>query len=97
MADATAVFKGISKQPGVSYSVLVPNERALNTCLPLLPGEVAVFVSATESFSLKNINCSINTSLERSHALVKTALSNGIRVRGMHPMKQVMKDMCLAV
>ena len=59
MADHTAVMMGINKQPGVSYPVLVPNLQGLTAALAAGVSEIAVFSSASETFSSRNTNCSI--------------------------------------
>ena len=59
MGDHTDVYKGITMKTGVSYPVLVPNLKGLEKALEVGVKEIAVFGSATESFSKKNINCSI--------------------------------------
>jgi hydroxymethylglutaryl-CoA lyase len=85
MADAAAVMAGIERRAGVSYPVLVPNEKGLEAALAAGAAEVAVFAAASEAFSQKNINCSVKESLERFKpvlARAKEAGANGIRVRG---------------
>ena len=61
MGDNTEVFQGIKKKEGVSYPVLVPNVKGLETALKVGIKEIAVFGAASEGFSKKNINCSIVT------------------------------------
>jgi hydroxymethylglutaryl-CoA lyase len=82
MADATQVLTGIQRQPGVRYSVLTPNLKGLEAALPGRPDEVVVFAAASEAFSRKNINCSIEESIERFVPVVRAAQAAGIRVRG---------------
>jgi hydroxymethylglutaryl-CoA lyase len=82
LADHAAVLAGITKRPGVSYPVLVPNRQGLEEAIKAGAGEIAVFAAASETFSLKNINCSIAESLGRYQGLVAQALRNGVRVRG---------------
>ncbi len=82
MADHAAVMAAIRKQPGVSYPVLVPNMQGLEAALAAGATEVAVFGAASESFSKKNINCSIAGSLARFAPVVATANQQGVRVRG---------------
>lgn len=82
MADNAEVMAGIHRGPGISYPVLVPNTKGLEGALRSGCDEVAVFAAASESFSRKNINCSIDQSLERFAALIETAKQKGIRVRG---------------
>jgi hydroxymethylglutaryl-CoA lyase len=82
MADNAEVMAGISRQPGVRYSVLVPNMRGLEAALPSRPDEVVVFAAASEAFSQRNINCSIAESIERFRPVVAAALAQGVAVRG---------------
>src|SRR5215472_11276434 len=65
LADADEVYKGIQKQPGVHYPVLVPNEKGMERALAAGVKEIAVFTAASESFNQKNINASIAESIER--------------------------------
>jgi len=82
MADNAEVFAGISRRPGVSYSALVPNLVGLNSAVAAGANEVAVFGSASEAFSRKNINCSIEESLQRFAAVIAAARERGLPVRG---------------
>jgi hydroxymethylglutaryl-CoA lyase len=82
MADNAEVMAGIQRQPGVRYSVLVPNLRGLEAALPTRPDEVVVFAAASEAFSQRNINCSITESIERFRPVVEAALAQNIAVRG---------------
>jgi len=82
MADAADVMARIRRRPGVRYPVLVPNLKGFEAALAAGADEVAVFVAATESFSRRNINCSIGESLERVRPVFDAAKSNGVRVRG---------------
>jgi hydroxymethylglutaryl-CoA lyase len=82
MADNAAVMAGISRKPGVRYSVLVPNMKGLEAALPSKPDEVVVFGAATEAFSQRNINCSIAESIERFRPVVAAAHEAGLKVRG---------------
>ncbi len=82
MADTAAVLAGIRRRPGVSYPVLVPNMKGLEAALAADVTEVAVFGAASETFSRKNINCSIAESLDRFAPVCESALANGLRVRG---------------
>src|SRR4029077_3757086 len=63
MADADAVFAGITRRPGTRYMALVPNERGLERALAARVTDIAVFAAASETFSRKNINQSIDESL----------------------------------
>lgn len=82
LADGAEVLKGIDHRTGVSYPVLVPNLKGLTAALKAGAREIAVFGAASESFSQKNINCSIDDSLLRFSDVVKEATNHGLRVRG---------------
>ena len=82
MADAAQVMAGLPRQPGVRYSVLTPNLKGLEAALPGRPDEIVVFGAASEAFSRKNINCSIEESIERFAPVVEAARAQGIKVRG---------------
>jgi len=86
MGDNAAVMAGIRRQPGVRYSVLIPNMKGLDAALSApradWPDEIVVFAAATEAFSQKNINCSIAESFERFAPVVAAAHAQGVKVRG---------------
>ena len=82
MADAAEVMAGITRLPGVRYSVLTPNLKGFEAALSTKPDEIVVFASASEAFSQKNINCSIAESIERFAPVVDAARAAGIYVRG---------------
>jgi hydroxymethylglutaryl-CoA lyase len=82
MADSLEVLKGIRRRPGVSYPVLVPNMRGFESAVAANVDEIAIFGAASETFSRKNINCSIAESLERFAPVAAAAATRGIRVRG---------------
>lgn len=82
MGDNAEVMAGITRQPGVQYSVLVPNLKGWEAAQASQPDEIVVFGAASEAFSQKNINCSIAESIERFAPVVEAALAAGIRVRG---------------
>ncbi len=82
MADAAEVFAGIERPPGVRYSALVPNVAGLERAHRARVGEVAVFAAASESFSQKNINQSIEASLDTYRGVCARAAELGLRVRG---------------
>ncbi len=82
MADNAQVMAGIRKRPGVAYPVLVPNLQGFEAAAAAGAKEIAVFGAASESFSRKNINCSIAESLSRFEPVAAAARSRGIRVRG---------------
>lgn len=82
MADHTEVLEGIRRKPGVSYPVLTPNLKGFEAARAAGATEVAVFGAASESFSKKNINCSIAESLERFRPVADAARQAGVKVRG---------------
>jgi hydroxymethylglutaryl-CoA lyase len=82
MADNTAVMAAVTRRPGVQYSVLTPNLKGLEAALPTKPDEVVVFGAASEAFSQRNINCSIEESIERFRPVVAAAHAAGLKVRG---------------
>ena len=82
MADHTEVLEGIRRKPGVSYPVLTPNLKGFEAARAAGATEVAVFGAASESFSRKNINCTIAESLERFRPVTDAAREAGIKVRG---------------
>jgi len=81
MGDNTAVMAAISRKPGVRYSVLVPNLKGLEPALASRPDEILVFTAASEAFTQKNINCSIDESLERFAPVIDGAHGAGVKVR----------------
>ncbi len=82
MADAAAVFSGITRAPGTRYTALVPNLSGLDRAIEAGVAEVAIFAASTEAFSWKNINQSIDDSLASYRAVCDRALAAGLRVRG---------------
>lgn len=82
MADTDIVFAGIQRHPGVSYPVLVPNLRGLRQAIDAGVKEIAFFASASESFSHRNINCSIEKSFDRLAEIAAAARPGGLRIRG---------------
>ena len=86
MADNAQVMAGIVRKPGVRYSVLTPNSKGLDAAMAvprhLWPDEIVVFAAASESFSQRNINCSLEESIERFRPVAEVARANGIFVRG---------------
>ncbi len=82
MAASAEVLAGIQRRGDVSYPVLVPNLKGLEAALAAGAEEIAVFGAASESFSQRNINCSIAESLERFAPVIETATAQGVRVRG---------------
>ena len=82
LADAADVMEGIHKREGVRYPVLTPNMKGFEAAVAAGADEVAVFGAASETFSRKNINCSIDASLARFRPLCEAAAARGVRVRG---------------
>jgi hydroxymethylglutaryl-CoA lyase len=82
MADHADVLRGIHRRPGVTYPVLVPNMKGFEAAVDAGAEEVAVFGAASETFSQKNINCSIAESLDRFRPVLEAAQQIGVRVRG---------------
>ncbi len=85
MADNADVMNAVQRQAGVRYSVLTPNLKGLEAAVALPPAkrphEIVVFAAASEAFSQRNINCSIEESIERFRPVVVAAHEAGIKVR----------------
>jgi hydroxymethylglutaryl-CoA lyase len=82
MADAAAVFAGIARWPGTRYTALVPNVAGLDRALGAGVSEIAIFAAASDTFSRRNINQSIDESLATYKQVCERALAAGLRVRG---------------
>jgi hydroxymethylglutaryl-CoA lyase len=82
LADAAEVFRGIHRVAGVAYPVLVPNEQGYDRARAAGASEVAVFTAASEAFNQRNINASIDESIERFRPVLERANHDGVRVRG---------------
>jgi hydroxymethylglutaryl-CoA lyase len=82
MADHAEVMAGLPDLPGVSFPVLTPNMRGFDAAVAAGAREVAVFAAASESFSQRNINCSIAESVARFTPIFEAGRQQGIRVRG---------------
>lgn len=82
MADTAEVLAGISRRPGTRYPVLVPNMTGLERAIAAGVEEIAIFGAASETFSQKNINCSIDESFERFRPVAEAAHAANLRVRG---------------
>ena len=82
MADHAEVLRALPQGRGVTYPVLVPNLRGFESAVAAGATEVAVFAAASETFSQRNINCSIAESLERFAPVFSAASAANIRVRG---------------
>lgn len=82
MEHTDQVLASIQRIPECTYSVLIPNIKGFELALPYKPNEIAVFSAASETFTHKNINCSIEESLERFKPIVNKAKEHNISVRG---------------
>lgn len=81
MADSENVFAGITRVAGVCYAALTPNMKGYTRAVSVSASEVAIFASASEAFSQKNINCSISESLERFIPVLQAAKADQQQVR----------------
>lgn len=82
LADATEVYTAIWKKPGVRYPVLVPNLQGYERARAAGAAEIAVFTAASEAFNRKNVNASIDESIERFGPVLERAKADGVAVRG---------------
>ncbi|OCP38476.1 hydroxymethylglutaryl-CoA lyase [Ensifer sp. LC163] len=82
MADASAVMAGIRRRPGTRYTVLTPNMQGFDAALAAKADEMAIFASASETFSQKNINCSIAESIERFRPVAEACRASAVPLRG---------------
>ncbi|CAB3240490.1 unnamed protein product [Arctia plantaginis] len=82
MSDGVDVMKNLKRAPGVNYPVLMPNLKGYEIAKQCNIEEVAIFPAASEGFSQKNLNCSVEESLARFKLVVDQALKDGLRVRG---------------
>ncbi|TWX69447.1 hydroxymethylglutaryl-CoA lyase [Colwellia demingiae] len=82
MATSTEVFEKLNRNQKVTYAALTPNMRGFEAAMAVNADEVAIFGAASESFSQKNINCSIEESLERFAPIMEAAKKANIKVRG---------------
>ncbi len=82
MAGSAEVMTGITRRPGTEYPVLTPNMKGYEAAREAGAEIVAVFGAASESFSQKNINCSIAESVERFIPVIEAAKADGKRARG---------------
>jgi hydroxymethylglutaryl-CoA lyase len=81
LADAEAVYRGITRQSGVAYPVLVPNLRGLERAIESGADHIAVFTAVSETFSRKNAGCTIAESFERLSSVIARALELNFPVR----------------
>lgn len=82
LADSQVVFEGIHKHKAIRYWTLVPNLQGMKAALTAQVGHIAVFGAASETFSQRNINCSIAESIARFTPVIAQAHDAGIKVRG---------------
>jgi hydroxymethylglutaryl-CoA lyase len=82
LAKANQLRKDKKILKDVRYSVLVPNLQGWEEANPLNPDEIAIFASCTESFSFKNINCSIDESFDRFKSVIALAKKRKVKIRG---------------
>ena len=82
LADAEEVYAGITRKPGVDYPALVPNMYGYDRARAAGVTSIAVFTAASEAFNQKNINASIDESIERFRPVLERARAEGVRVRG---------------
>ncbi len=82
MADSAAVYAALPKDEGMRYPVLVPNMQGMQAAMAVGVREVAIFTAASESFTQKNINCTIDESFVRFAPVMDLARAHDVRVRG---------------
>lgn len=82
LADCDTVFAQINRSPAISYSALVPNERGMEQALASGVKSIAVFTAASETFTQRNINCSITESIARFRPVIALAKQNKVTIRG---------------
>ena len=81
LADAAEVFAGITKRPGTRYSALVPNMEGYKRAIDAGATDLAIFAAASETFSQRNTNRSIDASFEEYEQVAKAASTAGLRLR----------------
>ena len=82
MAQSDVLFAELPKDPNIQFSLLTPNIKGFESARAVGCQEVAVFTAASESFTQKNINCSIDESLEKFSDVMAAAKASNIKVRG---------------
>lgn len=82
MAGSDEVYKGIQKRAGVDYSCLVPNPTGFEAAVASGVKSIALFTAASETFCIKNINCTIENSFLRFQEIIPEAKKAGMRIRG---------------
>jgi len=81
MATSSEVMSTITRQPDVVYSALTPNLKGFDAAVDAKADQVAIFTAASEAFTQKNINCSIDESIQRFVPLIEQAKQKNLRVR----------------
>ena len=82
LADAEELLRALPQVPGVRYPVLVPNARGLARAVDLGVTDIAVFLSASDSFARRNLNSDLDSQFAMAEAVVGPAVAGGMRVRG---------------
>ncbi|XP_036321059.1 hydroxymethylglutaryl-CoA lyase, mitochondrial [Rhagoletis pomonella] len=82
MGDNMEVMCGIQKRPGITYPVLTPNLKGFESALAAGANEVAVFGAASDTFSMKNLNCTVAESMKRFKPVLEAAKQANVKVRG---------------
>jgi hydroxymethylglutaryl-CoA lyase len=82
LADAEKLMTGLQRRPGVRYPVLVPNERGFERAMAAGAGEIAIFVSATETFAKQNLGTTLDGAIEMAASVVAASRARGLPVRG---------------
>lgn len=82
MAGSEEVFAGLTRKQGVCYAALTPNLQGYRRAVSVNASEVAIFTAASESFTRKNINCSIAESIDRFAPILEAAKKDKLPVRG---------------
>lgn len=85
MQDHTEVFRGIKSQENfgsINFPVLAPNLKGIQDAISAGAKEVAVFTTVSETFCKKNVNCTIEQSLERIQEIMTLANKSNVKVRG---------------
>lgn len=82
LADSDEVFRRIERRPGVIYSALVPNERGLERARAAAVTKISIFTAASETFTRRNINCTIRESIDRFRPVAFGAKRDGMTLRG---------------
>ena len=82
MADSGRLFQAVQKQNTINYPMLVPNEKGLDLALAAGVTHIALFTAASDAFTQKNINCTIEESFDRFKPVIKKALDEKVKIRG---------------